>query len=159
MTERGQTLPGGTLIVVTDSEKALFLVNLTDAEDPNFAVLDKDLRPNPKDSEQKSGPPGGHEDTGLKQRSSFEETDFHDLQKERFAKDLADKLYHMAHDKVFEKVVLVASPQVLGVLRDHLHKEVTDKMLGEIGKTLTGNPRHEIEEIVRREMTQMKGAA
>lgn len=159
MTGRGNQLPEGTLVVVTDSEKALFMVNLTDAEDPNFAVLNKDLQPNPSSGAQGAGAPGSHKDTAANQRSSFEETDWHDLQKERFAAHLADKLYHMAHDGRFEKLVLVASPQVLGVMRDHMHKEVSDKLLGEIPKTLTGHPRHEIERIVAHDMAQMKGAA
>ena len=91
--------------------------------------------------------------------SAYDETDFHELQKERFAADLADKLYKMAHKGRFERLVLVASPQVLGVMRDHLHKEVSDKVVGEIPKTLTNHPLHEIEKIVASDLHAQSDAA
>ena len=46
------SLKNGTMVVVADSEKVLFLVNLTDAEDPNLEVVRKDEEDNPPDREQ-----------------------------------------------------------------------------------------------------------
>jgi protein required for attachment to host cells len=138
-------LKNGTLVVVTDSEKTLFLVNQTDGDDPNLQVMDKHLEDNPPDRAQKTDGPGGHKDTAAGQRSNFEETDFHRLQKDRYAGDLADRLYKMAHDQKFDSLVLVAPPQVLGVMRDAMHKEVRDKLLAEIDKTMTGMPLDDME--------------
>jgi protein required for attachment to host cells len=151
-------IANGTLVVVTDSEKALFLVNRTDAEDPNLEVTDKETEPNPKTSQQGTDSPGRGFDGGPDQRSGFEDTDWHDLQKERFAADLADRLYKMAHRGEFDRLVLVASPQVLGVVREHLHKEVADRLVGEIDKTLTNHPRHEIERIVASDLAEQNAA-
>lgn len=54
----------------------------------------------------------------------------------------------MAHAGDFQKLILVASPQVLGTMREAMHQEVTDKIVGEVAKTLTNHPLTEIEEIV-----------
>ena len=152
-------LTEGTMIVVTDSEKALFMVNLTDDENPNFDVVRKDEEDNPPDREQTANRRGRVQESAGSGVSAYDETDFHELQKERFAADLADKLYKMAHKGRFERLVLVASPQVLGVMRDHLHKEVSDKVVGEIPKTLTNHPLHEIEKIVASDLHAQSDAA
>ena len=78
-------------------------------------------------------------------KSAFEDTDWHELQKERFASDIADLLYERAHKGLFDHIVLVASPNILGELRKELHQEVTNKVIAEIPKTLTGMPLDEIE--------------
>lgn len=141
-----------TWVLIADGEKALFLRNITDAEDPNLEVVRKEEQENPKDTEQGTDRPGRMPDTGVQQRSAMEETDWHQLAKDRFADDLAELMYKMAHRHRFERIVLVASPRVLGEIRDKLHKEVADRVLGEIPKTLTNHPVREIETIVKREL-------
>ena len=76
------------------------------------------------------------------------ETDWHQLAEDRFAKDLSDILYRMAHKNRFEKLVLVAPPRVLGELRQELHKEVQDRIVGEVPKTLTNHPIDRIETLL-----------
>ena len=147
-------LKKGTWVVVTDSEKALFLRNLTDHEDPNLNVFDEEEQENPSDREQGANKPGRMGDTGVQQRSSMDDTDWHELQKERFAHDLAEHLYEEAHKGAFERLVLVASPKGLGDLRDALHKEVASKVVAEIPKTLTNHPVNKIEELVKAELDE-----
>ncbi|UYV36353.1 host attachment family protein [Rhodobacteraceae bacterium D3-12] len=142
----------GTWIVVTDSEKALFMRNLTDHQDPHLEVTDKDKQENPSDREQSANRPGRMQDNGVQQRSAMDDTDWHELAKERFAADLAQKLYGMAHKGSFERLILVASPQVLGDLRRELHQEVANKVVAEIPKTLTNHPVEEIEALVKKEL-------
>ncbi|MBN8185949.1 host attachment protein [Salipiger thiooxidans] len=141
-----------TWVVVTDSEKALFLRNLTDHENPNLDLFDAEAQENPSDREQGANRPGRMHDGGMGQRSALDDTDWHELQKERFAADLAEKLYAEAHRGAFERLVLVASPKVLGDLRAALHKEVADKIVAEIPKTLTNHPVAEIEALVKKEL-------
>ncbi|MEL6466828.1 MAG: host attachment family protein [Pseudomonadota bacterium] len=145
-------LDQGTWVVVADSEKVLFLRNLTDQQDPNFEVTDVEEQDNRSDIEQSANRPGRMPDTGQGQRSALDDTDWHELAKDRFAKDLADMLYKDAHKGAFDKLVLVASPQVLGVVRNEMHKEVSDKIVGEIPKTLTNHRVDEIEKIVKAEL-------
>ncbi|MFY1711424.1 host attachment family protein [Tritonibacter mobilis] len=145
-------LDQGTFILVTDSEKALLLENITDAQDPHFEVRRKEEQENPSDREQSANRPGRKQDTGVGQRSALDDTDWHELAKERFADDIADLLYERAHRGKLGPVIIVASPQVLGDLRPKLHKEVQDLIQGEIPKTLTNHPITEIERIVKDEL-------
>lgn len=145
-------LDQGTYILVADSEKALLLENITDGQDPHFEVRKKEEQDNPSDQAQSANRPGRMQDTGVGQRSALDDTDWHELAKERFADDIAELLYARAHKGKLGPVVLVASPQVLGDLRPKLHKEVNALIAGEIPKTLTNHPLDEIEQIVKREL-------
>jgi len=64
--------------------------------------------------------------------SSSQETD-----EATFAKQLANELYRRAQSGHFAALVLIADPQTLGQIRPTLHKEVRDRLVSEIGKTLT----------------------
>lgn len=142
-------LTQGTWVLVADSEKALFLENITDAQNPNLQVRRKDEQENPSDREQSANRPGRFNDGPSVHRSAVDDTDWHQLAKERFAADLADRLYKMAHKGQFERLVLVAAPEVLGELRKNLHKEVADCVVGEVAKNLTNHETSKIEEMVK----------
>ncbi|XDA99360.1 host attachment family protein [Sulfitobacter sp. LCG007] len=139
------------LIVVADGEKALYLRNLGDAEFPNFQVERVTEQENPPTHEQGTHAPGRMNDGGPGQKSALADTDWHALEKERFAHDIADRLYAMAHKGRFDRLILVASSTVLGELRGTLHKEVSDKVVAEIPKVLTNHPLDQIEKIVQGE--------
>lgn len=145
-------LSEGTWVLIADSEKALFTRNITDAENPNLEVIRKDTQDNPSDLAQSANRPGRMHDNGPGHKSAVDDTDWHELAKERFADDLADRLYKMAQRGDFERIVLVAAPDTLGDLRPNLHKEVSEKVVGEVPKNLTGHPLHEIEKLVSREL-------
>lgn len=141
-------------VVVADGEKALFLCNKTDSQNPHLEVVRKEEQDNPKDIDQSANRPGRtHQSSGVG-RSAYDDTDWHELAKERFASDLADILYKRAHEGAFDRIVLVAAPNVLGALRDELHQEVTNKVVGEIAKTLTNHPINEIEDIVKADLAE-----
>lgn len=141
-----------TWVLVADGEKALFLVNNTDAEDPFLEVRREEQHDNPPAREQGTDRPGRVSDTGPGQRSALQETDWHKLEKDRFADELADMLYKSAHRGDFAKLVIVAPPKTLGELRDKMHGEVACRVVGEIRKTLTNHPVTEIEKLVKAEL-------
>ena len=145
-------LTNGTWIVVADSERALFLRNLTDHADPNFEVIDKEEPETDPELLQPSDRSGRRADSGPNQRSAVEETRWHDLARDRFAGELADLLYAHAHKGAFDRLVLVASPQVLGALRDELHAEVASRVVAEIPKTLTNHPVRKLETLIKAEL-------
>ena len=62
-----------------------------------------------------------------------------------FTAQLAHDLYHHVHQHNVKSVVLVADPHTLGQLRKALHSEVSDKVTGELHKTLTGASLNDIE--------------
>ncbi len=132
-------------VVVADGEKALFLRNEGDATYPNLQVVRTMHEENPPTREQGTDRPGRNVDGTTPHRSAMEDADWHRIEKERFASDIADRLYKMAHRGTFERLVLVAPPLVLGELRKEMHKEVEERVIGEIAKTLTNHPIDQIE--------------
>jgi protein required for attachment to host cells len=103
---------------------------------------------NPKTSEQGTDSPGSRSDGPGHQKSAMEQTDWHTLEKHRFAKDVADMLYKAAHKGRYDKLVVAAPPMILGDLRKAFHKEVKSRLVAEVDKTLTGHPPIEIEKIL-----------
>ena len=145
-------------LVIADGEKALFLRNDGDEKFPNLTVFREMEHENPRTSEQGTDRPGRLSDGGdaassasdgaNAHRSAVQETDWHRIEKERFAKELAELLYKHAHKGSYSEIVLVAAPTVLGTLRKELHKEVADKVIAEVDKDLTKHPVYEIEKLV-----------
>ena len=135
-------------LVIADGEKALCLRNDGDEKFPNLTVFRELEHENPPTHEQGTDQPGRLNDGGGVHRSAVQETDWHRIEKERFAKELADRLYKHAHKGNYTEIILVASPTVLGNLRKELHKEVADRIIAEVDKDLTNHPVHEIEKLV-----------
>ena len=69
----------------------------------------------------------------------MEETDWHRLEKERFAKGVADQLRTWALSGHFDALVLAADPKTLAV---------QDRLVGEINKDLTRLPVRAIERVL-----------
>jgi protein required for attachment to host cells len=65
-------------------------------------------------------------------RSAVEETDWHRLAEDRFAAEIADALYRLAHAQRFQRLIVVAPPKVLGTLRQSFHKEVRERVEAEV---------------------------
>lgn len=142
-------LKHGIWIMVAGGEKALFLKNAGDNLYPNFEVVHQMEQDNPPTREQGSDSPGRHNDGPSAHRSAVEDTDWHRIGKERFADEIAARLYKLAHRGEFSDIVLVAPPLVLGTMRKKLHKEVGDKVTAEIPKTLTNHALFEIEALLK----------
>lgn len=141
-------IPNGGFVVVADGGKMLFLRNAGDAEYPNLEVERVRENDNPPDREQGSAKAGTTHNSVGSARSSMEETDFHQLEEDRFAAETADRLRKRALAGDFESLIIVAPPRTLGELRKHYHKEVENRLTGEIAKDLTGHPVEEIEKII-----------
>jgi len=135
-------------VLVGDGEKALVFRNEGDEKFPNLQVIQVMETENPLTKDQGSDEPGRRHDGPGPQKSAMEPTDWHTIEKHRFAKEMADALYKAAHKGRFSQLVVVAPPMTLGDLRKEFHKEVKDKVVAEFDKTLTGHPPSEIEKIL-----------
>jgi len=141
-------LKPGAWVLVADGKKALILENGGAPNAPDFSVRRKEQRDNPPDREQSANRPGRMNDGPSVHRSAMDDTDWHELEKTRFAVDIADFLYRQAHQDSYRQIVLVASPKVLGEIRERLHPEVAKRVLAEIPKVLTDQPVDAIEQRV-----------
>lgn len=141
-------VPHGGVVVVADGAKMLFFRNEGDADFPKLEVERKREQENLSDGEMKTDGPGRAANGAGIGTSSFEETDFHQLEEDRFAAETAELLKTRALRNDFESLIIVAPPKTLGELRKHYHKEVEKRLAGEIAKDLTGHPVEEIEKII-----------
>lgn len=144
------TLKHDGWIVVADGEKALFLYNEGDELFPNLRVFRELDHDNPPSREQGTDKAGRYGDASI-HGSAVENTDWHRIEKERFAKEIAERLYKNAHAGRFESLILVAPPQVLGEMRKELHPEVAKRIVSEVSKDLTKHPVDQIEALLLRE--------
>lgn len=145
-------LKPGTWVLVADSEKALFLENIGDGDFPIFEVRRKDEHENPPNREQGANRPGRFNDGPSVQRSAVADTDWHALEKERFADELGEMLYQMAHTNRFERLIVIAGPKLLGALRDSYHSEVSQRIVAEIPKNVANEPTDRLEDRVKAEL-------
>ena len=149
-------LPANAWVLIADGEKALFLINRGDDQDMNLDVLRKDEQDNPKAGDWAANKPGRMQDTGVQQRSAMDDTDWHELEKERFADEMAEHLYKKAHKGAFDKLVIAASRPVLSELRKAMHKEVESRVIHEVPKVLTNHPLDEVEDLLSRSLHEEK---
>lgn len=137
-----------TWVVVADSEKALFLCNGRDMSNVQLSIIHQMHHSNPATREQGSDRPGRFSSGPGLGRAAVDDTDWHEISKKRFAKEIADALYGHAHKGEFERLIIVAPPLMLGEMRQEFHKEVSDRVVSEIPKTLTNHSTSDIQSIV-----------
>jgi len=142
-------IPNEALILVGDGEKALFLRNKGSREDIRLKVENILWHDNPASHEQGTDEPGRAFASVGTARSAMDETDWHQLGEERFVTEVARRLNTLAQAKRFDALVVVAPPKVLGQLRKEFHKEVTDRITGELPKELTTHYLPAIEKVLR----------
>lgn len=143
-------IANGSFIMVVDGRKRLLFRNEGDGFSPDLRLIDEDEQINPANRDQRSGAPGRTFSSVGAGRSAYEETDFHQLEEDRFASETARKLKERALNGDFDSLLVVAPPATLGELRKHYHVEVVRRLTAEIPKDLTGHPVGEIEKILVR---------
>lgn len=126
-----QNVPAGTLVVVADGRKARMFRNVGDGTE---LVLRQDETMNAADIPLQG--PSGVAPPQLSPQENDERT---------FAKHVAQKLNDGALKQEYAQLVLVADPNTLGEIRPQLHKEVQDRLIGEVAKTLTNAPLEDIQ--------------
>jgi len=146
-------VPHKAFVVVADGRKMLFLRNEGDALNPNLQIAKKLVDRNPADHEQASDLSGHALSTRVQNANwtsggNVENTDFHQLEEDRFASETAALLKQWALRNEFESLIVIAPPKTLGELRKHYHKEVADRLAGEIDKDLTGHTVPQIEQVL-----------
>ena len=142
-------LANGTCVLVTDGSKMLLFRNEGDADYPKLVRLAGEKDDNPPDHAWKSDAPGRMAMAGLSgRRSAYQEADFHRQEESLFARRTADLLNRRAAAREFERLVVVADPRTLGVLRHHYSPLLEKLVTAEVAKDLVKHPVTEIERIL-----------
>lgn len=126
-----QNVPAGTLVVVADGRKARLFRNVGDGDE--LSLLQHDVM-NADDIPLQG--PSGVTPPQQSPQTNDERT---------FAKHVAQRLNDGALKQDYAQLVLVADPQTLGEIRQQLHKETQDRLIGEIAKTLSNSPIEDIQ--------------
>lgn len=140
-------IPHDAWVFVGDGKKALFLRNAGDEKFLNLKAERVFAEDNPPSREQGTDHPGrGFKRAGTNQRSSMEETDWHELEKHHFAQRTAAAMEQIVRDRSVKALVIVAPPRTLSDLRQAFHPDVKSRIVAEINKDLT---KHTVAEIER----------
>ena len=142
----------GAWVLVGDGRRAPFLYNHGDADLLDLRVIDARVDENPATREQGSDAPGRSFASRGGVRSAVDNTDWHELQEERFARSIADRINKAAESGEMKEIVIVAPPRVLGELRKELSHKAGAKVVGELDKDLTRHPLPEIEKALARRL-------
>jgi protein required for attachment to host cells len=139
-------IPHDALVFVGDGQKALFLRNTGDEKFPNLTAERVFVDENPPTHEQGTDRPGrSFKRAGTNQRSSMETTDWHELEKHRFARRVAAAAGELMRARNIKALVVAAPSHTLAELRHAFHPDVQRLIIAEIDKDLTKHPVSEIE--------------
>lgn len=127
-------IPNEALVIVADGEGARVFRNRGDERRISLHQYDQLELMNMNDD----GPSGSMPDG----------TDNFRIDKATFAKQLARRLNDGALKQQYRDLVLVADEKTLGEVRPLLHKEVRERLCGEVDKNLTNTPLEELERIL-----------
>jgi protein required for attachment to host cells len=136
------------LVMVADGRKILVFRNKGDSAFPQLEAETVREQENPANRDQASDAAGRSSSPMGGRQSSMEQVNFHDQEEQRFAVEAADILKRRALANDYEKLIVIAPPTALGEIRKHYHKEVQDRLVGEIAKDLSNHPVAEIEKII-----------
>lgn len=138
-------LAKGAWVVVADSERAMVLENTGDTRVPDLHQVHR-LEAAPILNAAHLAEPVF--DQGRDQRAPAPPPDRLRNAAEVMTADLVAYLVRKAAKGRFERLVLVAPPQVLGAIRDAMDAGLRARVMAELPKTLTKHPLAKIAELV-----------
>lgn len=133
-------LAKGTWVVIADGEKALICENTGTPQEPKLSLhakMEQELAP---DRDLAADRPGRMADPGEGQRSAMEATDHHRQSKDRFAAEVGAKVSALLARAGAQRLVLIAPPHSLPLLRAALSPAVAATVIAALPKTLTQQP-------------------
>ncbi len=120
-------LPHGATVAVTDGESLhLFRNSDSDAHPELTPLRHPDIH-------------GASSDAGSRHHGGAANPSYRQLREDGYAAATAAWLNSQVLSGEIKLLVIIAAPKTLGELRKHYHKELEAKLLGEIGKELTGH--------------------
>ena len=129
-------LPQNTIIAVANGEKLSLYQNEGDAANVKLKALP------PEDVDSSKIPSGG------RHPSSSANPDDSQQDEDGFTAGVADILNsHVLSGKI-KNLVVIAAPRTLGELRKGYHKSLSEVLVGELDKDLTGHSIQDIEKAV-----------
>ena len=139
-------------VAVVDGARGLILKNEGTAMAPQLTVLRSYAIDNPMSHEQGRDRPGRFNDASGAHRSSVEIPDPHQKVEDRFVTGIIAELAEDAADGAFDKIVIVAPPVALGVMRKEIGGKLAGLIVKEIAADYVKMPVPEIAKAVQRSL-------
>ncbi len=136
--------PIRTYILIADGARAHLLLSEGRAKplaEVPGSEHSQDIRP---DHEISAERPGRVHESANVARHAIERDDLHRREKERFAQSLAADLDRRLANNEYDRLVIAAAPETLGVIRSALSEKVRAVILGEVAKDLTKLPNPQV---------------
>jgi protein required for attachment to host cells len=130
-------LPRNTIVAVADGEKLSMFQNEGDEANLKLRAIPAAEIDSSKIS------------SGARHVSSAANPDDSQQKEDAFGNGVADMLNRQVLDGTIKNLVIVAAPRTLGELRKSYHKSLSDVLIGELDKDLTGHPIQDIEQALR----------
>src|SRR5260221_13114202 len=111
-------LPHDALVLVADGRKMLFFRNHGDENQIDLRTESHDARQDRKGRYFKTDAPGTEKQSFGYGRSTYEETDLHQVQEDRWINEAADELKAVDLRGDFEAHAILAPPKALGVAKN-----------------------------------------
>lgn len=140
------TVRHGAWVVVGDGKKALVLQNEGDAELLNLRRVSVRENDNPATRDQGTDAPGRA--ASGNGSGSIAQTDWHQIEENRFAASLAADINTAARGHLFKDLIVVAPPKTLAELRKEFAKDTQKHIVGELAKDYTHHTIPEIESLL-----------
>jgi protein required for attachment to host cells len=140
----------GAWVLVGDGRRALFFQNQGDAELLDLRVVETRVDDNPPTHEQGTDRPGRSFTSFSPGRSAVQNVDWHEMEEERFARAMADRINQAAESGELNAIAIIAPPKALGEIRKELSVKAQSKVVGELAKDLTRHPLKDIEKALTR---------
>ncbi len=152
--------PSAVWVLVADRARArLFSGEWPDLEEfcesRAFAHPESTLRP--RDIEADG--PGRFREADGPTHAGDAETDFKHRTAIEFSRQIVDELERGKTENLFGRLVVIAPPLFLGVLRERLPDPIANRVIAEIGKDMTCADRREIQSHVREAISAMKSTS
>lgn len=141
-------LANNALVLVTDGRKTLYFRNEGDINQIDLRTEAHDEREGLENKDLRTDAPGTVQQSAGYGHSTYEETDFKQLEEDRWAHSAAEEVNRRALANDFDALAIIAPPKTLGELRKKLHKEAEKRVVCEIPKEMTGRPIPDIEALI-----------
>jgi protein required for attachment to host cells len=130
--------PVRTWIVVADGAQARILLNQGPGKGLEPALEEQSDEARQASRNLGSDRPGRvHDRFGPGRHTIVPRVDWHQFEKQKFAREMASILDSAAERKSFDRLILIAPPKTLGALRSAMHKNTARLVAGEVPKDLT----------------------
>ncbi|GAK70093.1 hypothetical protein RRU01S_07_06220 [Agrobacterium rubi TR3 = NBRC 13261] len=126
-------IPQNTVVAVADGEKLSLFKNDGDAQNVKLTAM------------QNAGVDDTKISSGARHSSSSANPDDSQQDEDGFSAGVAQMLNKQVLDGKIKGLVIIAAPRTLGEMRKGYHKSLSDVLLGELDKDLTGHSIQDIE--------------